>query len=147
MSSITRGISYTVAFLLVLIPIMVNAQDISGGSLDLGKKEFESRCAICHGANGEGQGTWKGMLKVAPADLTVLAKNNKGVFPFDKVHSIIDGRADVKAHGSREMPIWGDVYNIEAAKYYSDYFGTHDPEYFIKARIYALISYLGDLQK
>ncbi len=47
------------------------------------------------------------VLKTPPADLTVLAKRNDGVFPIAAVNEIIDGRMLIAAHRNREMPIWG----------------------------------------
>ena len=47
------------------------------------------------------------VLKTPPADLTVLAKRNDGLFPIAAVNEIIDGRMLIAAHGNREMPIWG----------------------------------------
>ena len=47
------------------------------------------------------------MRKTPPADLTVLAKINDGLFPIAAVNEIIDGRMLIAAHGNREMPIWG----------------------------------------
>jgi hypothetical protein len=44
------------------------------------------------------------VLKTPPADLTVLAKRNDGVFPIAAVNEIIDGRMLIAAHGNREMP-------------------------------------------
>jgi hypothetical protein len=37
--------------------------------------------------------------------------------PLDrsKVAGYIDGRIDVKAHGPREMPVWGDLFDQEMA--------------------------------
>ena len=52
------------------------AQDV-----DVGKAEFQSSCASCHGADGKGNGPLREQLKVPPSDLTVLARNNNGVFP------------------------------------------------------------------
>ena len=46
-------------------------------------------------------------LKKRPADLTVLAKRNNGVFPLNSVYRIIDGRDTIASHGTREMPVWG----------------------------------------
>ena len=47
------------------------------------------------------------ILRVAPTDPTTLSRQNGGVFPFDRVYSVIDGRQAVKGHGSRDMPVWG----------------------------------------
>jgi hypothetical protein len=53
-------------------------------------------------------------MKAMPADITLLAMNNNGEFPADKVRGIIDGRADVKAHGTRAMPVWGQEFYVSA---------------------------------
>ena len=80
---------------------------------DRGKAEYQSSCAPCHGKDGKGNGPVSAGLKVPPPDLTVLAKKNNGVFPFNSVYEIIDGRKSVIAHGTRDMPIWGDRYMPE----------------------------------
>jgi mono/diheme cytochrome c family protein len=77
---------------------------------DPGKSEFQSSCATCHGIDGEGKGPLSTQLKVPPTDLTVLAKKNNGVFPFEAVYEVIDGRKEVAAHGTRDMPIWGNRF-------------------------------------
>jgi len=75
-----------------------------------GKAIYMQRCAVCHGVKGDGKGLYAPLLTWPPADLTKLAKGNNGVFPADKVASFIDGRADVAAHGPRDMPIWGERF-------------------------------------
>jgi mono/diheme cytochrome c family protein len=75
--------------------------------IDLGKTEYESNCASCHGLTGKGDGTLKPYLTKSSTDLTLLAKQNGGVFPINRVYEVIDGRTDVKAHGGRDMPVWG----------------------------------------
>ena len=84
--------------------------------LDPGKAEYRSSCAPCHGMDGRGNGPVSAELKVPPPALTVLAKKNNGVFPFNSVYEIIDGRKAVIAHGTRDMPIWGDRYAPEPTK-------------------------------
>jgi mono/diheme cytochrome c family protein len=59
---------------------------------DTGKMEYQSSCAACHGIDAKGGGPVSKELKTPPADLTVLAKHNNGVFPSDRVFQIIDGR-------------------------------------------------------
>lgn len=121
-----------------------NAQQASDVSVDLGKWEFESHCAICHGRDGKGEGIephWN-LLNKAPADLTRLSQNNGGVFPFAKVCQTIDGREEVAAHGTREMPVWGQEYMIESAHISPNY----DHEAFARAKILALTEYVYRLQ-
>jgi hypothetical protein len=57
---------------------------------DAGKFEYQSSCETCHGADGKGKGPLSAQLKVPPADLTVLAKKNNGVFPVMHVYEVID---------------------------------------------------------
>jgi len=46
-------------------------------------------------------------LKTRPADLTVLARRNNGVFPSARVEASIVDSTRAAAHGRQEMPIWG----------------------------------------
>lgn len=52
----------------------------------------------------------KDRLDTPPLDLTTIAHRNQGDFPRDKVYEIIDGRQEMPAHGSREMPVWGFTF-------------------------------------
>ena len=64
---------------------------------DLGKTEYYSKCAACHGLSGKGEGSFGEVLKVNMPDLTLIAKRNGGVFPVDRVKMAIDGRATPRA--------------------------------------------------
>ena len=112
--------------------------------VDFGKREYEQKCASCHGLTGKGDGYYKPYLSVAPTNLSVITKKNNGVFPVDYVVQSIDGRGAVKAHGPREMPIWGREYALTAGEYYGD--APYDANAFVRARILALIDYLNRLQ-
>jgi len=72
-----------------------------------GEENYEQFCAACHGESGTGDGPVAGSLTKAVPDLTQIAKNNDGVFPFKEVRSRIDGRWDIEAHGTKMMPVWG----------------------------------------
>lgn len=74
---------------------------LAGPDVDFGKVEYESSCASCHGLLGKGDGPLARALVSQPSDLTTLTKRNGGVFPAQRVHEIIDGRAEVEAHGPR----------------------------------------------
>jgi mono/diheme cytochrome c family protein len=82
---------------------------IAGGEI-----EYQNYCAVCHGVDSRGQGIMSRFLTVRPADLTQLAKKNGGAFPFWQVYRTIDGREEVRGHGSRDMPIWGDRFRAQA---------------------------------
>lgn len=117
---------------------------LAAEKMDIGKREYESNCIVCHGAAGKGDGSYGELLKTRASDLTVLSRNNGGVFPFNRVYEVIDGRTAVKSHGPREMPVWGRDYSMKAAAYYMDV--DYDPESYVRARILALIDYLHRLQ-
>lgn len=114
---------------------------------DLGKKEFESNCAVCHGLGGKGDGPYAGLITQKMPDITTLAKRNNGAFPFNRVYEIIDGRTAVKAHGTRDMPIWGNDYNDKAIAYHQDFYRSFDAESFVRSRILALVTYIYSLQQ
>ncbi len=120
---------------------------------DAGKFEFQIGCAACHGIDGKGRGPVSSQVKVPPADLTVLAKENNGVFPFNSVYEVIDGRKVVIAHGTRDMPIWGNRYtpspNEAASPNAADRFvnPSYDPETVVRMRILAVIDYLNRIQE
>jgi mono/diheme cytochrome c family protein len=75
-----------------------------------GHDMFMSYCASCHGKNAKGVGPAASALKITPADLTRLAKDNGGKYPTNKVTSILGGQTDLAAHGNKEMPVWGVVF-------------------------------------
>lgn len=116
---------------------------VQGQRADLGKREFEANCASCHGANGKGSGPITDLLKKSPPDLTLLAKNNGGLLPVSRLYEVIDGTG-VPAHGTREMPVWGRDYRVQAAEYYMDM--PYEPESYVRARILSLIDYINRLQ-
>jgi mono/diheme cytochrome c family protein len=102
--------------------------------LDFGKMAYEDSCAACHGKDGTGNGPLSQELKTRPPNLTILAKNNNGVFPVDRMYEIIDGRKSITSHGTREMPIWGNA------------FLSFGPENVVRSRIMAIIDYLNRIQ-
>lgn len=75
-----------------------------------GREMFVNYCATCHGKDAKGNGPAAAFLKQPPPDLTGLAKNNGGKFPDRKVAAVLRGEANVGAHGTQEMPVWGPVF-------------------------------------
>jgi len=75
------------------------------------QKMFDNYCAVCHGREGRGNGPAAGSLKKAPADLTRIAERNAGSFPDVRVKRYIEGLDEVSAHGTRDMPIWGELFS------------------------------------
>jgi len=78
-----------------------------GGRMITGVGQYRTHCAQCHGTDGKGDGPVAPALKTPPSDLTLLSKNNGGVFPMEKVVDTINGVGNLNAHGSADMPAWG----------------------------------------
>lgn len=85
----------------------VTLEDYSGEEL------YARFCASCHGSSAMGDGPVSRSLNVAVPDLTRIAVRYGG-FPAGLIHDIIDGRGiDKRAHGTREMPVWGYEFWVE----------------------------------
>jgi len=109
---------------------------------DVGKREYMANCAACHGVSGKGDGAYNELLKRSATDLTTLAKRNNGVFPVTRMYEVIDGGG--VGHGSRDMPVFGQDYKVEAGEYFIDV--PYDAEAYVRMRILSLIEYLSRLQ-
>ena len=83
------------------------------------------------------------ILTVKPADLTTLARENNGEYPFLRVFQTIDGRTQVTGHGNRAMPIWGDRYEVQSGVEP----GTYGSELLVRSRILELVYYVQTLQQ
>ncbi len=78
-----------------------------------GRDLYVRHCASCHGEAGDGDGAVAASLRRPPSDLRKISKRHGG---FDEAYvmSIIDGRRLVAEHGSREMPVWGTVFEEQS---------------------------------
>jgi hypothetical protein len=47
-------------------------------------------------------------LKTKPLDLRQIARRRGGTFPDGEIAQYIDGRTRTAAHGTTDMPVWGD---------------------------------------
>ena len=131
-----------VAALLTLGVFSVWGNGYAADKVDFGKHEYDSNCAICHGLTGKGDGPFAGLVMLPTPDLTTISKRNNGVFPFQHVYAIIDGTKILKAHGTRDMPIWGKVYREEE----SHFDIVLNPEAYVRAYLLALMDYISRLQ-
>lgn len=71
-----------------------------------GRALFMENCAVCHGADGKGDGPMARAMQTAPKDLTLIAMRNGGSFPRARVLSVIDGYARSEIEGP-DMPEFG----------------------------------------
>lgn len=107
---------------------------------ELGAEVFLRHCAPCHGESGRGDGPAAGALRVPPPDLTRIAARRGGSFPRGEIARFVDGRFSVPAHGSREMPVWGERL------------GEHIPEAgvseeVVRGQIGVVVEYLETIQR
>jgi mono/diheme cytochrome c family protein len=108
------------------------------GNPGKGRQLYATHCATCHGVAGHGDGPTAQYLNVPPADLTGIAGRNRGVFPTEVIHRIVDGRRALRTHGDSAMPIWGDVFSLS---------GTPETDKAIGEKIRALVAYVETLQQ
>jgi hypothetical protein len=66
----------------------------------------------------------------------LLSKKNNGEFPIFRVTNIIQGDTVVTAHGSSEMPMWGDVFC-----------GLRRDETVVRLRVHNLAKYIASLSQ
>lgn len=122
--------------------LSVAATAVAQQKVDLGKREYEAKCAVCHGKDGKGGGPYAEQLKRTLPDLTTLARRNGGVFPVSKTYETIEGAGP--GHGTRDMPVWGMDYTIQATEQFPDL--PYNQAMFVRTRIMALLEYLNQLQ-
>jgi len=101
-----------------------------------GAEMYRAYCAVCHGLDGKGGGPAAPALKQTPSDLTQISKKNGGNFPEFRVAGIIQGDAGPLVHGTKEMPMWGDVFR-----------GLQRDDTLVKMRVHNLTEYISSIQQ
>lgn len=101
-----------------------------------GKEMYSSYCAVCHGANGKGDGPAASAMKSGPTDLTTLAQKNGGKYPAAHVAAVIRGQASLPSHGSEDMPVWGPLFSSLSQ--------GHEAQ--VQQRVSNLVQYIDTLQ-
>lgn len=144
---------YTMAGIAVLFGLILVSDaefSLSQAAEDTHKtaaQDFQSFCATCHGWGGAGGGPVADVLSVEPPNLTLIAHRNGGVFPAEKVYKTIDGLEMPRAHGTKQMPVWGVWFAYEAI---ADSLHTGDrtpPPEKIDKRIKGLVAFLKSIQE
>lgn len=150
MPKVTMNIVFALALLVGLPGTLANSTTKVGNTQstglghELGRTDFVTYCAACHGVGGKGDGTIAEFLTITAVDLTQLRKMNAGSFPRERIHNVIDGRAEVKIHGARDMPVWGDWFKFEAD---ASVAGKGAKEEVILERINGLVDYIETIQE
>ena len=134
------GMMCVAAALSVTASCRATAEERTEAEGDVGRSHYVRYCASCHGIDGRGKGPVAKELKKPPTDLTRIAARRKGRFPDAEIARYIDGRTVVPAHGTREMPVWGERFSTQ---YGSDSIA----EEVTRGKIGVLIQYLKRIQK
>jgi mono/diheme cytochrome c family protein len=122
----------------VLLAGLLLAPAAFAGNGNPGRDAYFRYCSACHGITGQGDGEVAPSLRTRPTDLTQLAQKHGGAFPYEQVREIIDGRKRIAAHGSSQMPVWGQVF-IEERTY-------ENPEAHTRSQGSLIASYLAAIQ-
>ncbi len=78
-----------------------------------GHRYFIQYCASCHGQDGLGDGPVAKSLSRQPANLRKLGDQYGMPLPAHQIAELIDGRDTIRAHGTRDMPVWGErLYEV-----------------------------------
>lgn len=143
-----RRISPSAAWLcgaVVAIPLLAPAAAAqSGGAVSAvaaaGRSQYQEYCAACHGQDATGAGPVAAELRVPPPDLTRIAERRGGEFPLAELSQVIDGTRRIDAHGTREMPVWGEAFAAESAE---------EPRQreLVRGKILMLLVYLESIQR
>ncbi|WP_068115329.1 c-type cytochrome [Tropicimonas marinistellae] len=134
-------------YLLFALAALAATAATSGLAQSVGEREYMNSCAACHGPGGTGDGPMVGYLTGSIPDLTQLSAANGGVFPVTKVYATIDGTMAAGPHGTSEMPVWGNRYQLMGEKAANPDFAADEAEVFVKFRILALTEFLAGLQE
>lgn len=123
---------------LLFVASLATARTAGTDDVAQGRALYLQYCASCHGRNADGNGPMAPALSTPPANLHLLWERYGNPLPDDQIARFIDGRADVKAHGPRDMPVWGEVWRNPKGQ---------GSEHQVEERIAKLVAYLQSIQK
>ena len=103
-----RAIDLATFILLASAPALLAA----GKSADVtaGRVAYTHYCAVCHGMTADGHGPVAEALRQQPSDLRHLRDRYGNPLSADRIARYVDGRELIIAHGSSEMPVWGERF-------------------------------------
>ena len=102
-----------ILFALVCLVNFCSGIAIAADQVEQGRELYTRYCAACHGLNADGNGPLASVMKTPPANLRKLSERYGNPLPSARIAAFIDGSADVKAHGLRDMPVWGQRFDPE----------------------------------
>jgi mono/diheme cytochrome c family protein len=101
-----------IASCVMILALPISA--VAGSGDPPGRAVYLQYCGACHGPGGKGDGVAGTFMRPKPTDLTRIAEQSGGTFPFARVMAQIDGTQTVRAHGDPDMPVWGQVFRDES---------------------------------
>jgi hypothetical protein len=106
-----------------------------------GEEMYKEYCAVCHGTSGKGDGPAASEFKTPPTNLTAICpKSQCGRFPDGYIAQVIKtGPQNAKAHGSKDMPVWGPLFGALSR-------GSSTTSSEVQLRINNLSEYIESLQ-
>lgn len=139
--------SHTIQRAVVASLLSITAAAWAQTSAGLGQADYLDNCASCHGITAKGDGPVGSFWVKPPADLTQIAHRCAGRFPHDLLEEVIDGRwsGDNGPHGSRDLPVWGQVFKARALTQPGD--SSTTAEWSARQRVASLVLYLKTLQR
>jgi len=124
---------------LLLSGFLLVASTAAADEVARGRVLYLRNCASCHGVKGDGQGPVAAQLKTPPTDLRLLSLRYGNPLPEAQIARFVDGRADIAAHGPRDMPVWGEqVWKYPEGK---------GPSAQVTSRVADLVAYLQSIQQ
>lgn len=138
--TVVAGAGLALLFLAPVDPVLAQQVD----AVEAGHKQFDDKCAVCHGATGVGDGVLAEGLRQRPADLTRISERNGGTFPTSETFSKIWGRDDevISTHNLSEMPAFYDAPVFGHDKEFEDSAGRLSPQ-----QIRNIIAFLVTIQE
>jgi mono/diheme cytochrome c family protein len=98
------GSAAAARIVMLLVATALAVASVSAAAEESGEVLYRRFCASCHGLEGRGDGPAGAALCKPPADLTRLDSS-----PTELMRQI-DGRRLIRAHGTSQMPVWGEVF-------------------------------------
>lgn len=100
-------INKLVALPLIALAISACTANLAPSQTASGANLFAKHCTSCHGTSARGDGPLASGFDIAPANLTVIAQRNNGLFPTAEVMAQINGYTG--RHQTGGMPEFEEV--------------------------------------